>query len=133
MTPVIVVGASIGATLMPMSADEHSARKSEHLRAFLASKAFYIAFGLYFASFLLPAVPLAGQPLFGYACAWMSLWLWASRENSSFLLIFGGLINPLAILYGALRLFDRAPRFRLYLSNVILSFYSIHLDLPTRS
>jgi hypothetical protein len=81
-TPVIVVGASIGATLMPMSADEHSARKSEHLRAFLASKAFYIAFGLYFASFLLPAVSLAGQPLFGYACAWMSLWLWASRENS---------------------------------------------------
>jgi hypothetical protein len=122
VTPVMVFAPLLGATLVPMSADEHFVRKSERLRAFLSSKAFYIAFGLYFASFLLPAVSFGEQPLFGYACAWLSLVFWASRENSSFLVIFGGLINPLAILYGVLRLFDKAPRFRLYLSNVILVF-----------
>jgi hypothetical protein len=90
------------------------------LRSLLDGKAFYFGLVLYLVSFLLPAVTLAGIPMFGWACAWLSLWMWAARENSSILVIFGGLINPLVIALVVLRLRNRAPRLRFTLSNAVL-------------
>ena len=102
-----------------MSLDKHSTRGFGQVRAFLASQAFYIGLCLYSLSFFLPAVSWNGQPLIGWGCAWMSLWVWTIREHSSVLVLFGGLINPLAILYAVLRLCNRAGRLRRYLTNAI--------------
>jgi hypothetical protein len=90
------------------------------LRSVLVRKAFYVGLALYLASFLLPSVTLAGMPMVGWACALWSLWMWAVPEHSSVLVIFGGLINPLAIALVVLRLRNRAHILRFALSNAVL-------------
>jgi len=84
------------------------------------SKSFHAGLVLYPISFLLPAVTLAQQPMRGWACAWMSLFMWTDTKNGSWLILFGGLINPLAIAYVMLRLIDRVPRARFVLASAIL-------------
>lgn len=119
MTLVTAEDAACGATLVPMSFGKSSTRQLGQLRAFLASQAFYIGLGLYVASFALPAVSLNGQPMIGWGCAWVSLWLWTNPKDSSVLVVFGGLINPLAILYAVLRLSSKASKLRGYLTSAI--------------
>jgi hypothetical protein len=111
-----------------MSLDKHSSRRLAPLSNFLASKGFYVGFGLYLLSFFLPAVLWVGGPLPGWACAWMSLLVWTLRNQpselplfaGSVLALFGGLINPLAILYAVLRARNKAPKLRSSLSHTIL-------------
>jgi hypothetical protein len=92
----------------------------DNLRSFLSRKAFYLGVALYSISFLLPAVTQAGMPMRGFTCALMSLWMWADTKNSSFLVIFGGVINPLAIACIVLRASNRSARLRYYLYSATL-------------
>jgi hypothetical protein len=113
-----------------MSVDKHSSRRLEPLSNFLASRGFYVGFGLYLLSFFLPAVNWFA-PMPGWLCAWMSLWAWAGgglRDQSwvvpmfagSVLGFLGGLINPLAILYAVLRGRNAAVKLRRSLCTTIL-------------
>jgi len=90
------------------------------LQSLLARRGFYLGLALYFTSFFLPAVTLAGMPMQGWMCAFLSLWMWVDLENSSILVIFGGLINPLAFIWGVLRFYENGERLRLRLSRVVL-------------
>jgi hypothetical protein len=106
---------------------KRSSRRVETLGNFLASKGLYVGVGLYLLSFFLPAVVDVGGPMRGWVCAWLSLWAWSLREPSSavplagsVLAFFGGLINPLAILYAVLRGRNKAHRLRSFLHNAIL-------------
>lgn len=87
---------------------------------------FYAGVGLYVLSFFLPAVQLGDIPLRGLVCAWYALTFWrlpqANYSHYSQLAIFGGLINPLAALFIALRLLHHAPRVRAFLSVAIVVF-----------
>jgi len=111
-----------------MSLNKNSSRRFDLLSNLLASKGFYVGFGLYLLSFALPAVLWVGGPLPGWTCAWMSLWVWNLRNQpselplfaGSVLALFGGLINPLVILYVILRGRNKAPKLRSSLSNTIL-------------
>jgi len=89
---------------------------------FLASNAlFYVGIGIFVVSFLLPAVNLNGLgDLDGFACAWLSLFALQDGMSVSALTFFGGLINPIAIPYVALRILGRAPRVRSALATTIL-------------
>jgi hypothetical protein len=114
-----------------MSTGKRSFRKFEPISNFLASRGFQVGFLLYLLSFFLPAVLWATGPMPGWLCAWMSLLVWATeglRDQSfvvpmfagSVLGFFGGLINPLAILYAVLRGRDAAVKLRTSLCTTIL-------------
>jgi len=107
--------AAADANVVSMSVDKHSSRST-----FLASRVFYVGFGLYLLSFFLPAVTLAGMPMAGWTCALESLWMWAVPDHSSILIIFGGVINPLAITCAILRSSDKHKTLRLWFSIAIL-------------
>jgi hypothetical protein len=84
---------------------------------------FYAGVGLYVLSFFLPAVQLGDVPFRGLVCAWYALTFWRlPQAYYSQLAIFGGLINPLAALFIALRLLRHAPRVRAFLSVAIVVF-----------
>jgi hypothetical protein len=50
----------------------------------------------------------------------MSLWMWAAPDHSSFLIIFGGVVNPLAITCAVLRSSDKLNTLRLWFSIAVL-------------
>ena len=65
------------------------------------------------ASFFLPAVNAGGQAgrLKGWVCAWFALFHGLSWDPLSLLLVPAGLVNPLIVLYAALRVSGIAVRF----------------------
>jgi hypothetical protein len=84
---------------------------------------FYAGVGLYVLSFFLPAVQLGDVPFRGLVCAWYALAFWRlPQAYCSQFAIFGGLINPLAALFIALRLLHHAPKVRVFLSVAIVVF-----------
>jgi hypothetical protein len=82
---------------------------------------FYIGVVSYVLSFFLPAVDLGDGGIPGWMCAWDALVGWPSPHVSP-LIIFGGLINPVALAYMFLRFLNRASSFRAWLAGIILIF-----------
>lgn len=89
----------------------------------LTPATFYIGFGLYFLSFFLPAIDLAGNAVPGWMCAWMAFI--GDGKYESRLAIFGGLINPIVITYIVLEVRNRAWRVRKTLALSVLAFIPI--------
>jgi hypothetical protein len=85
------------------------ARASNGERPGIQSKpaTFYLGLGLYVFSFFLPAVEsFARMP--GWMCAYMALIAWPNEHL--WLCLFGGIINPLILVYIFLRFRDNAPQ-----------------------
>ena len=78
---------------------------------------------IFVTSFFLPAVNTGGVEgkVPGWVCAWFALIHGVSGEPLSLLLMAAGLVNPLIVLYAALRAFGRAVTFhrRLAVSAVV--------------
>ena len=79
------------------------------------SVALYVGFALYFVSFFLPAV----DQWKGWDCAWLALEYWHDDKVSP-LVLFGGLINPLGVLYLLVSALNAASKVRAYLAVAIL-------------
>jgi hypothetical protein len=89
-----------------------------------ATSAFYVGVGLFVLSFFLPAIRdlnLSDRGVPGWGCALMAFF-GLNNEQVNGLAVFGGLINPIAIAYIVLRIFDRAPDGRFFLAGAILAF-----------
>jgi hypothetical protein len=80
--------------------------------------AFYVGLALYALSFLLPAVNNGFQNIPGWVCAGFSAPLALGVGATP--LFFLGFLNPLAIIYAGLRLYDRAVRVRIALVIAIM-------------
>ena len=79
------------------------------------SVALYVGFALYFVSFFLPAV----DQWKGWDCAWLALEYWHDDKVSP-LVLFGGLVNPLGVLYLLVSALNAASKVRAYLAVAIL-------------
>jgi hypothetical protein len=86
------------------------------------SRTFYIGLGVYGLSFLLPAMRSGKDLLPGWGCAVLSLTVWANAKPNlgGRLALFGGLINPAAVTYAAMRILGRATSLRWALAITIL-------------
>jgi hypothetical protein len=100
---------------------------SSGVRTFLTTfTLFDVGIGIYIVSFFLPAVNAAYMgDIVGWQCAWLAFFSLGEDKSLSPLAIFGALINPIAIAYIVLRIFDRAPKARVRLASAILLFIPI--------
>jgi hypothetical protein len=104
-------------------------------RRALIAKLFYVGVALYVISFFLTGMGNGNDVHSGWNCALVALFAWALPQGTNMdpriaigmrLSGFGGLINPLAIVYavlryGALRYGDAAPRVRRALAITVLA------------
>lgn len=112
---------------MTMPLEREVSRKSR-----LANVIFYTGLGLYALSFFLPVFTpdkMGSRAIPGWRCAYVALFLWfidlgpntIPWLNAGYRLGgFGGLINPIAIVFTFLRILDRARRARRFLAATIL-------------
>ena len=83
---------------------------------------FYTGLALYVISFFLPAVADNTGGLPGWFCAWFAFAALHGVNQVSPVAIFGGLINPVAVVYVVLRILGRARRLRIASAIAILIF-----------
>ena len=79
------------------------------------SVALYVGFALYSVGFFLPAV----DQWKGWDCAWLALEYWHADKVSP-LVLFGGLINPLGVVYLLLALLNVASKICAVLATAVL-------------
>ena len=79
------------------------------------SVALYVGFALYSVGFFLPAV----DQWKGWDCAWLALEYWHADKVSP-LVLFGGLINPLGVVYLLLALLNVASKICAVLATAML-------------
>jgi hypothetical protein len=91
------------------------------------AKVFYLGLTLFVVSFFLPSLNQHGHDhVVGWGCAVIAFFGFSSEANGvSGLAVFGGLINPLALVYIVLRIRDRARNVRFFLALAMVTFIPI--------
>jgi hypothetical protein len=104
---------------MPNTSPTQLNSRDESTRTARASLFLYIGLTIYVASFIMPAIDIGGKAWEGWIVACFALAPWQT-PGASPLAFFGGLINPLLIVYVFLRLLNVAATTRKSLGVAIL-------------